>query len=317
MMRTKAIATAALVAALAAMPFAVSAWQASSWAPVSLAEGSRVRIPFAPPLGTTLRYLLVHDEPRGGRAVRTEFGLLVRFERVSEGYRMVTTLQAPGTAAFRANPVIQITERPIAFRLDREGAIVGIDEEAQYWAGIDEVFDRLLAGPMKNDVTATRMFRGTLEHMKQLPLPERLELVGRNVKPLVSFAGADIRVGATIPLGDEEAAVPLPMLKDQSLTRTTRITLRGVTGDVATFETVSTVDAGDLNKMVGELSKMRAKKSPGETERDGMETLRQSIIDEVSVQTGLTHRHKEVTVAEALEKGRPVRITRTRQLYRL
>lgn len=159
-------------------------------------EGSRVAIPFAPPIGETLRYRLRSasgslDHPRISEVI---FSL--SFERTSGGYLM-TIARAPnrGQRPARRTAATAFAERPMTFRLDTGARVVGMEDEAAFWAA----FSAVPEGQATPEEPALQHLLAWLRLVRDDPAEERIPTLAALAAPVLRHAGATFVLGDVRP----------------------------------------------------------------------------------------------------------------------
>ena len=264
---------------------------AAAFAP--FAEGVTVAIPFAPPLGTDLRYRHVEVKTRDGKPVRTRHDIVLRFDRSGDGYRMLMRIEVPDLPPeARAHPGIRFMLQPVTFRLDADGTLLSIDGEDAYWDGIE----RLAQEYARQDSGAegAAMMRTILQSMRALPAEDRLQLAAKNVAPLLEFSASDMSMGETREI-ETETMAPIGGVP---LRRTTRITLESADADSAGFVLASQPDPESLKAVLEAMFKLAPPDKRHEIPAGALD-VEDTMTFRVSRTTGLTTSMRHVARAGA------------------
>jgi hypothetical protein len=170
-------------------------------APVPTPPGVRVDIPFAPPLGQTLRYRtrIVSWDDNRPEIVEMEFSL--RFERNPDGYRMTLTPIPSERQRAEAPPAAAaFVERPMIFRVAADGAILAMIDEAAYWAAFDAAIAAARPALGGRDPVWEGAIAAALGAMRALPDAERASMLGALAVPVLFTAGLGLVTGEPLRL---------------------------------------------------------------------------------------------------------------------
>jgi hypothetical protein len=275
----------------------------------SLPKGTPVRIGFAPPLGVPIRYRETETKTANGQP-RTEIAeLVVRFERSGENYLMEGRVEIPGLPPrLAANPMVKIALMPVTFRLDRDGAFMGVEKEAAYWARLDPIIEQIAVEPDNPPEMAT-IIRDMFRKMREMPAMERAALVGRKFVPITLNAGFESAVGETVETPMEETSVPLPVA-NAKLKRAFAITLASANSNIIRIETQTRFDPEDLARLMRQLAELApAGKRPTE-----LPEMHQTFVHIVSRDTGLVLSSTETSHAGNGPDAPAVKIVRLERL---
>lgn len=266
---------------------------------------SEVDVPFSPPLDQVIRYRMVKSQAGKSRNSKSEADISIRFERVpAGGYRMHRSVSALGLPPeAKESEIIRIMETPIIFRVDANGEIVGVEDEAKYWDVVERVFSSLVrenpgAGPDQRDLMST-MYK----QMRALPQEQRIDLLAKDVQPLLEFVGITVEPGETAVLQDE-FSIPLAALAEHKIPRVIEITVSNVSEKSIDLRVLGKPDPNALAKAVEALAALGPKLAPEISSID----LVQDATYVVSRTTGLTLRYKE-TIQTSDGPDKAVRIT--------
>ncbi|QGP81333.1 hypothetical protein GL174_17885 [Sphingobium sp. CAP-1] len=170
-----------------------------AFAQPALAES--IAIPFAPPVGRTLRYHIEQHRPVGDRISSFSATRDLRFEKAGDGYVLAATLRAidsdapaSGAESYRAalGPLVGIEMR---FRLDGHGRIVAVDDRDAVWAKVLAGVDTMLAG-FAPDSERHRAAQRVQALFASLSPEGRLALLAGEFQPLFLFSGSSVEDGA-------------------------------------------------------------------------------------------------------------------------
>jgi len=275
-----------LLAACCAMAVAPAVAQQSPAARQQV--GAAIAIPFDPPLDRPLLYRQTVDQTRNGRPVSTSLDLRVTFARDGSGYIMTVAYLLPaGMSA--THPAMVVLMRPISLRLNDRGAIVGMVDEAGYWAALDTIVDGLARHEGGNDPSAARMMRELMASMRNLPDESRLALITRNFSPIIEYSGAEMRLDEVLE-GSVESAGPFgPVVQD------VRTSLTGASASEARIEATYRLAPGQLESMIRTLQ-TRFRRAPDAREQQTLGELDIERRDSfrISLTSGLTEQHESV-----------------------
>ena len=153
------------------------------------AAAATISIPFDPPLDTTLVYGWTQSSNEGPETVT--LNIQVSFARDAEGYVMTVAGDLPpGTPP---GQIATILQEPFSVRLTRYGELVGLADEAGYWARLDRVMAVILRGvPHAADRQAIETM---VVRLRALPHDELLVSLCQRVGPIIAIAGHDIPAG--------------------------------------------------------------------------------------------------------------------------
>jgi hypothetical protein len=248
-----------------------------------------VAIPFNPPLGEALRYRQTNEETRNGRPVSTSLELHVTFTRDSVGYVMTTGYLLPqGMSA--THPAIAVLMRPLSLRVSDQGEIVGMVDEAGYWAALDTIVDGL-ARNAGGDAAGAESLRGFIASMRTMPEEARLALIARNLSPLIEYSATEMRLNEVLE-GSIEGLGPLgPVVQD------VRTTLTEASASEAVVQATYRLAPGQLEAMVRDLrARFGRAPNPRDASLAAMNVERRDTY-RISLRTGLTEVHEAVTTA--------------------
>ena len=292
--------------AAAAVALAICA--AAALAPVAPAAaqeaGETVAIPFAPPVGQKLTYRLGRTISEDGAATkRGETRLEVGFRRAGTGYVMDATILPDNLPPeIAADPAFAALTLPMSFRVNADGEITGIDDEAQYWAA----FEQLVQKTEKPADAASR--RAAVEALRKLPDENRLAMLSANVAPLLALSASEFPLGEALE-GEQEGMTPVGPVPQQ-----VRVTLERVASGRAHVTSVTTTSAAAFEAAMRAFID-RAKGAPLGAGKFLSLELRDTY--EVSMATGLVERQVSQTTAEMEVDGKRSRMVRTNTVERL
>lgn len=276
--------------------------------PVAPASAA-VRIPFAPPVGEPLRYRQTNTQIRNGRPVTQSLDVDIVFTRDDRGYVMTATyLPPPGVAA--SHPGMAVLTRPLALRLDAQGAITGMVDEPGYWAGLDAIFDGV-ARDMGADQQAAAAMRSMFSDMRNLPDAPRLALISRNISPILEYASTEMVPGERLSGSLSNDTMFGSVVQDFE----TR--LIGASPDEAQVEVTYRLAPDQMEAMFRNLE-ARFGRNSRERERAIAEVsvIRRDSFS-ISLQTGLADRHESIVTASGEEAGATGATRRVQRLERI
>ncbi len=248
----------------------------------SLPKGTPIRIAFAPPSGVPIRYRATETKTVDGQARTQVTELVVRFERSGDSYLMEGRVEMPGLPSrLAAHPMIAAALRPVTFRLDQDGGLIGIENEDAYWAGLEPVIEQMVREEGKAPGAADLM-RETFRKMREMPPADRARLIGRNFSAITANASIDLAIGETGETPVEEATVPMPA-GNAKLRRTFAVTLASAGPTTARIETETRFDPEDLARFMSRLADLAP---PGKRPAE-LPEMRQSFVSIVSRDSGL------------------------------
>ncbi|MEA3039834.1 MAG: hypothetical protein QOE79_2347 [Sphingomonadales bacterium] len=261
--------------------------------------GTRVRLPFAPPLDRPLVYYWSETGRAGEHGANVDGEVTIRFTRAGDFYLMETRTTLFGMPlGLAATPEMQLLVRPLTFRLDRDGTLVGVENEEQYWRSVEEIVTRLARRPgaRKDDVgLMRRIFRS----MHALPQAERVAIFARRVGPITALAGLDMAVGETVQPEPVEAQLPLPGVQAK-LKQRWEITLSEATAARVRVDSVARFDEAGTQAVMADIAKL-APAGAGIPERL---RISRTIEQEALRESGLIRRYHERIIVET-EAGSP------------
>lgn len=297
-----------VAAALAAASVPAAAHDQPSGAPAAEPAAERVAIPFAPPLGTELRYRHTVSNTKKGKPETKSHDIALRFERLGDGYRMVMKVTVPGlTPAQKRHPLIVIMERPISFRLAADGELLSIENDAEYWRGIARIFDEMASDPSRGP-EAAELARSMLGQMLAMSERERAAMAAKNIYPVLEMAGVELSVGETRVIEGEESLIPFPD-GNIPLRSDLHVTMLSATAVVAEIEVAEKFDPAEIKTLV---ERIRALAPPDRrSEEDPSLDLGQRNRFTVSRITGLARRSERKLVGGASATGEKIATTET------
>jgi hypothetical protein len=221
----------ALVAAFAfaAAGLATPAPAAQTPAPAA----ATISIPFDPPIGTVLLYRWTQSSNEGPE--RVTLNIRVSFARDAEGYVMTVAGDLP--PGIPPGQIATILQEPFSVRLTPHGELVGLADEAGYWAGLDRVMAVILRGmPNAADRQAieTMMVR-----LRALPHDELVASLCQRVVPVIAIAGHDIPAGEVAFDSERESVIG-------RMTMQSRMTSEVRPGGMAQVAIITTVPPDQL-----------------------------------------------------------------------
>ena len=204
---------ALIAAALAPIPS-----PADEPAPVPAPAAARIEIPFDPPLGEALRYRLSRIENRNGQPHAVSLDMWVTFARDGDAFVMTTRTEAPpGLPAIPSMAAtMALLTRPYSLRVSAAGEIVGLVDEAGYWAALDRALAEL--GRAMPDPAGRRAAEAAIARIRALPRDELLALLSQNVSPILEFSATGMTPGETLRANDERQSVLGPISQETSAT---------------------------------------------------------------------------------------------------
>ena len=221
MSRLSRILTSAVAAFQIATP--PTAGLAAADAAQSRSPAAPIAIPFDPPLRQRLIYRKQRIEESPGKTQRNEFRFAIEFRREDDQYIMTLS---------RADPATGSAPKPAAlnrqaFRVSPQGEIVGMIDEADYWAAVDDIVEKGLRN--SSDEVDAAGTRWAMRQTRELPLRERMHILAGTVMPILFYAGLSVDPERPVEISDVQTTVLGPM------TGTSRTTVEGITRDRATI----------------------------------------------------------------------------------
>ena len=265
-----------LVAAVmpAATVAAAGAGPAFSHQPAVAADA--VAIPFNPPLNQAVAYRYTRSDTRNGQPRETSIDLNVEFRGGAEGYLMTVRHVIP--AAMERDPAAVLLTRPLVLRVDQEGAILGLEDEAGYWRDVETLLSETARGSA-DPVGAARVMESMLTRMRGLPDIERLALLTRNVSPILEFAGRLLPKGGIRESNQRESVLG-------SLTQTLDVTWTRDDAEYLRILVVATIPPDQLTRGIGGFVQDLVPHRAGEVGR--VTNFEERTDYRVSMMTGLT-----------------------------
>lgn len=157
--------------------------------------GVRVAIPFAPPLGQSLRYRSRRTSWEGNRPRYVDMSFSLHFERAGAGYRMVLAHMLSDAQRARTPAGVLVLAEPVAFLLDADGRVVAMEDEDAYWAALDQAVDALRPELRARDPQAEARLREMVRALRSLADADRLAVLSELAAPVLSAAGLDLVTG--------------------------------------------------------------------------------------------------------------------------
>lgn len=173
---------------------------------VALAVVALVLVPgaaqgrFLPPENRPLCQILIEerDEPARGQRFVTERELT--FARTESGYRAtITIIRAdPGgsdAGAMFAAGMAGLKGQPIVFALDRDGAVLGIDDETAVWLRFCDAIAAMATGTTPTDLRRKATLAAMAATLRAAPAAQRRSMLGSMIASIVAGPLADRRPG--------------------------------------------------------------------------------------------------------------------------
>jgi len=249
-----------------------------------------VKVPFAPPVGKTLRYRFTRTQTGGVRGRDAAFDMGVRFESLAGGgYRMQVSMTALGLPpAARRTEAVRVMEAPITFRVTADGVISGLENEAAYWASLERISRQIIAADPKAGPDDQRLMSTVQQQMRDAPPEQRLALLAKNVQPLLEFSSTEFEIGKRME-SQAEVILPFAALADRKIPRLTQVVAESADTATVTFAGMMRLDPAALARAMEALAALGPK---------GPQSIPELQIDQrmsyvVSRQTGLTLRYTE------------------------
>ena len=279
---------------------ALAGTPAYAQAPVAVqgeaAAGETVELPFAPPLGRTLRYRLVRERSGARGPERHEVHFNIAFRRVGADYVMssLPLLPAGVPRPPESSPFALVVNRPTEFRIGENGEIIELLDLERHWeaaeAGLAEL-DRANPNPRAREAAAA-----VLRRIRAMPPDAQIELFSRNIAPVIGAAGATFPIGRE--LRDERTAPSIGGSLQQSSTES----VTHVDDFMVRLVWRASVPSAELE------ARARALYGPNAPPGQGPAAFRVISNDvvqtyEVSRATGLTERFRSETVVVGEEQG--------------
>lgn len=256
---------------------------------------AEVTIPFNPPTDAVLTYRYSATDPREEHPGPHSFDMNVTFARAGEYYVMTVVAPVPPGLPDEMAALIQ---RPFSVRLGPDGEMIGIVDEARFWAGVDQVTQTITDANVRQ-ATATLVAR-----MRALPPDELLPMISRSFAPIIASAGAELPIGEMSPPDEERESVAGRM------TMHSRVLVEVLDADRAQITIVGTIPPEQLSGAMSGLFRDLA--PPGATSFTGFEDRQTSIV---SRRTGLAESWVSARTVTIEWNGAPQTVVQTRELH--
>jgi hypothetical protein len=270
------------------------------------ASAETLAIPFNPPLDRALASRISKSETRPGQPAQPPMSIdfNIRFERAGDGYRMtVTHIVPPALRGAQYASMAALLARPIVMRVDGEGNLVSMENEAAYWASIEQAMAPMLE--QGGDPRAAAAARGLLRDMRNMPDEERLAKIGENFVPILGFAGDELARGAS---RREPRTVQTPL---GPLNREVVVTIDKVEDGIAYVTSVVTVPPQQMEQAMRQLLSRLGPDAAQVAGQLRVLSFEQRERGEVSVETGLARRFELQRTMEMEAQGQRGRSTTT------
>jgi hypothetical protein len=146
-----------------------------------------ISIPFDPPLGETLVYRVSRSDPRNPQRAPVAVEMQLRFTRDVDGF--ILTMVTPLPAGAPDDETTRLIARPFSVRLSPDGQLIGIVDDAGFWAALDNLAAR------NPDSAERRATEAVYARMRTLPPADLLAIIGSRFAPVIAFAGTNVTQG--------------------------------------------------------------------------------------------------------------------------
>jgi hypothetical protein len=242
-----------LAAAAAFLAAPAAALTPAATTAVRPAQGEVVEIPFAPPIGRTLRYRLVREATRAGRPNRSEVVLAILFRQASPDYVMSVRIELPPglPPPSGATGLGELFNQPMEFRLSADGEILELLNIEAMWTATERALRESVAGE-RPDERAREAMEQIMGQMRALSPEAQRDLFAQNVAPVVAAAATTFTVGEEMSdRGRAESVVG-------SLEQSSSVRLDGADSRIARLSMRSSVSNEELEagmrSMIGGLA---------------------------------------------------------------
>lgn len=224
----------AALALLAASP--VQARGATDSVTMSAEKGDEIFIPFAPPLNTKLAYRVTEIKKGTSRDRNESLIADISFARDGEDYLMTVIYRLPPSLLNQPDSLEALAlTHPLVLRLNSDAQILAIENEDEYWV----IVNAATKAAMSDDVALAEKI---LADMRSKPLENRLELIAKNVLPIVYLAATEHVVDEpVIDSADTET-----LIGNGNLTSGYIATLSSVADGIAQYEVHSTTSGSQV-----------------------------------------------------------------------
>jgi hypothetical protein len=241
------------------------------------AKGSRISIGFAPPVGSSIRYM--REETEGGAVYRQE--IVVTFERVEGGYRMHA---APQGATGHLPPRLQLGLQPVTVRLTGDGTFLSVEDVDGYWRRSDMLLAKWRAD-RRYAAEASRL-TALSQSVRALAPGGIAYAVAGAYAPVTLMSRLEVRVGDQLEVSESAGyndAVP-----EEQLTRSLAFHPAWASASRLRMEVTASFDPGSslriAQRLGGDAAGARLKATGG--------SIVERTVQEVALATGLALLHE-------------------------
>lgn len=264
---------------------------------LQVAATEMVEIPFAPPLGRTLRYRMLRERTGSGPPRRDEANFDVTFRRSNREYVMSVRLALPRglPPPDRLSAIAQVFNAPAEFRLSESGEMLELLNLERHWATADRALREIeRARPI--DVRARAAAAAMVDRMRAMPAEAQLELYARYVAPIVAAAGGAYPVGEAISAQGPAQSLVGP-LQQRSTARVTGLDRRLVR--ISQHSSVSN------EQLEAQMRALFSEVGPPGQDLSRLRIISNDLVEsyEVSRETGLTERFRSEKIVVTETNG--------------
>lgn len=245
-----------------------------------------VEIPFAPPLGRTLRYRLVRERTGESGPQRHDLNFDISFRRSGADYVMSVRLIVPPNlpAPDAASAIARVLTRPTEYRVSAQGEMLELIDLEGHWRdgerALAELGPALGMDPRARDA-ATAMVR----QIRALPPEAQLELFARHIAPVIAAAGG------AFPLEEALTAEGPAQSLVGAIQQSSSVRVTGVDGRIVRLSQRSSVSSAELE---AQMRSLIASVGPPGQDPSRFRIISNDLVEtyEVSRATGLTERFR-------------------------
>lgn len=155
---------------------------------------------FLPPENRPLRQILTEERDEPGRAQRFVSERELRFARTESGYRVTLTIiradpSGSDAGAMFAAGIAGLKGQPIMFALDREGTVLGIEDETAVWQRFCDAIAAMATGTTPTDIRRKATLAAMAATLRAAPAAQRRSMLGSMIASIVAGPLADRRPG--------------------------------------------------------------------------------------------------------------------------
>lgn len=253
-----------------------------------------VEIPFAPPLGRTLRYRLVRERIGRTTPQRHDVNFDISFRRSGADYVMSVRLILPPNLPppDAASAIARVFTRPTEYRVSAQGEMLELLDLEGHWRDGERALAEL--GPaLGMDPRAREAAEAMVRQIRAMPPEAQLELFARHIAPVIAAAGGAYPLEGALTA--EESAQSLMGAIQQSAS----VHVTGVDERVVRLSQRSSVSSAELE---AQMRSLIASVGPPQQDPSQFRIISNDLVEtyEVSRRTGLTERFRaeKVVVSE-------------------